>query len=145
MPLLRGWIVPTEAGLRRRAWVAIFGVPCLAITMVTIWLVLGATPTPYPGLKYLSADSHIALTCSHVAVDKDTIRGVITINNIGKEPFDMFQRWNSWGARQWKLAIDTCSVAGNPQIAWTINYAQWTTILPGEIRAVTFILFRKDE
>lgn len=47
------------------------------------------------------------------------------LTNTTDAPIPVFQRWNSWGAYQWKIAIEDAKgqrvVAVNPQQAWTRN------------------------
>lgn len=47
------------------------------------------------------------------------------LTNTTEQAIPVFQRWNSWGAYQWKIAIEDATgqrvVAVNPQQAWTRN------------------------
>lgn len=62
-----------------------------------------------------------------------SVRFVLT--NVGRAPVIVFQRWNSWGAYQWRLAIEDAGgqrvVAVNPQEGWTRNAPTAVAIEPG--------------
>lgn len=60
----------------------------------------------------------------------------VVLTNAGKRPIGVYQRWNSWGAYQWRFAIVDASgrrvVAGNPQQEWTRNGPTASLIEPGK-------------
>src|SRR5438552_8400383 len=64
--------------------------------------------------------SNLFLGCAHAVIGPDLICGVLTAQNTGKEPIALVDRWNSWGAYQWRLTLGTQS-AGNPQRNWWAN------------------------
>ncbi|MFO0616054.1 MAG: hypothetical protein U0414_25900 [Polyangiaceae bacterium] len=57
------------------------------------------------------------------------------LENTTDKPIPIFQRWNSWGAYQWRLAIQDARgldvVATNPQMEWTRNGPTAIAIAPG--------------
>jgi len=67
--------------------------------------------------------------------------GVLTARNTGKEPLAIVDRWNSWGAYQWRLTVGTES-AGNPQHDWYANFYTETVLAPGEVRHARFNVTR---
>jgi hypothetical protein len=85
--------------------------------------------------------SNLVIRCAHVVVEPDLISGVLTARNGGKQPLSVVDRWNSWGAYQWRLAIGTLS-AGNPQHDWWANFYTETSLEPGEIRHARFYMTR---
>jgi hypothetical protein len=75
----------------------------------------------------------LVLRCSHVVLNKDQIVGLLTVENTGKESVALVDRWNSWGAYQWRLTIGE-QTAVNPQVCWWANFYSETAIAPGEVR-----------
>lgn len=79
----------------------------------------------------------LVLRCSHVVEGEESIGGVLTLQNTGKEPVALVDRWNSWGAYQWVISIGG-RTASNPQMSWYRNFYSETLLGPGEIRHVWF-------
>ena len=85
--------------------------------------------------------SNLVISCTHVVAEPDLISGVLTAKNVGKEPIAVVDRWNSWGARQWRLTIGSES-AENPQHSWYGNFYSETILAPGEVRHARFYITR---
>jgi hypothetical protein len=99
-----------------------------------------AAPTSLPRARPILR-SNLAISCAHVVAEPDLISGVLTARNTGKEPIAVVDRWNSWGAYQWRLTIGTES-AGNPQHSWWKNFYSETVLAPGEVRHARFCIIR---
>jgi len=106
-----------------------------ALRLLGILLIFGcdraAVPTPSTLLRQTA--STLSLTSDHVVVSPDLIRGILTIRNTGTRPIAMIDRWNSWGAYQWRFQVGAES-AGNPQHSWWANVYTETVLAPGEVR-----------
>jgi hypothetical protein len=103
-----------------------------------------ATVAPAPAAPRRLTTSGLDLTCTHVVVGPELIRGVLTVRNTSKEPIALVDRWNSWGAYQWTFSIEGKS-AGNPQVSWYGNYYTETVLTPGETRHAPFSLHRRRD
>lgn len=113
------------------------------------WLVAGvfllgcgrcpeSTTTPaVPTVVRAQIRSGLVLQCSHLVVGEESICGILTVQNTGKEPLALVDRWNSWGAYQWVLSIGG-RTASNPQVSWYGNYYSETLLAPGEARHAWF-------
>jgi len=99
-------------------------------------IVAKPAPKTRPLLK-----SNLVLGCSHVVVQSDLIAGVLTARNTGSIPLALVQRWNSWGAYQWRWTLGGES-AENPQWDWWANYYSEEVLAPGEIRHARFFITR---
>jgi hypothetical protein len=88
--------------------------------------------------------SNLVITCAHVMIESDLISGVLTARNSGKEPLAVVQRWNSWGAYQWRLTFGA-QLAGNPQQDWAKNFYSEEVLAPGEIRHCQFHITRSPD
>jgi len=104
--------------------------------------------TPSPSTVVKSAPnartllkSNLVISCAHVVVEPDLISGVLTARNIGKGPPAVVDRWNSWGAHQWRLAVGD-QTAVNPKTNWWANFYTETVLAPGEIRHARFYITR---
>jgi hypothetical protein len=104
----------------------------------------GPSQTTTPALPRRLTTSGLVITCAHVVVGPELIRGVLTAQNNGTEPLSIVDRWNSWGAYQWTLSIDGQS-AGNPQMAWDENGYSETVLRPGETRHARFYITRRRD
>lgn len=123
-----------------------------ASTLVAVILVAGcgreASPIRTPALpstppRRLST-AGLVVTCAHVVIGPDLIRGVLTVRNTSNQPQALIDRWNSWGAYQWTLSVDGTS-ACNPQVSWYANDYTETVLAPGEARYSAFALYRKQK
>jgi len=100
-----------------------------------------AIPAPAnPPITRAPKDS-LVLSCAHVVVGPDLIRGVLVATNRGDKPIAIIDRWNSWGAYQWTVGIGTRS-AGNPQHDWLKNFYTETILAPDEKRQARFSVSR---
>jgi hypothetical protein len=85
--------------------------------------------------------SGLIITCGHVVVGPELICGVLTARNTGTEPIAVIDRWNSWGAYQWRLTVGAAS-AENPQSQWWANAYTEALLVPGETRHAWFTVTR---
>src|SRR6185295_13505564 len=97
-----------------------------------------AAPKYAPNLRRQVVDG-LVLRCAHVLLSKDEICGVLSIENTGKEAVAWVDRWNSWGAYQWRITIGP-QTAVNPQVHWWANYYSETALAPGEVRHAWFTI-----
>jgi hypothetical protein len=104
----------------------------------------GPSQTTTPALPRRLTTSGLVITCIHVVVGPELIRGALTARNNSTEPLSIVDRWNSWGAYQWTLSIDGQS-AGNPQTAWDENGYSETVLRPGETRHARFYITRRRD
>lgn len=106
-----------------------------------------AIPTPTSAVVVAPsrrlATTGLVLTCAHVVVEPDLVRGVLTVLNTSKESLALIDRWNSSGAFQWTLTLDGVG-AGNPQISWWASHYSETVLRPGKIRHAVFLLIRRQ-
>jgi hypothetical protein len=85
----------------------------------------------------------LVISCAHVLVRADLIRGILVVRNPGKTPVAIVDRWNSWGAYQWVLTVGGLTYS-NPQMSWYENFYSETLLAPGEVRVARFVVRRGD-
>jgi len=111
-------------------------------------------PSASVGLRDFGAAWHDESNALRISVrdagrdaNGDAFNVVVVLRNIGTEPIAIYQRWNSWGAYQWRFAIVDAKgngmFAGNPEEGWTRNAPSAVSIKPGTELALNAIVQEK--
>ncbi len=71
------------------------------------------------------------------------------LTNHSKEPIRIAERWNTWGAYQWRILMKKADGSSleftNPQMIWTRNFLSVVTIEPGRELRTACVLALGDE
>jgi hypothetical protein len=116
----------------------------------------GASTAPAEGARDFDAATReeaaglrCTMTDARVDPTSNALRATFVLANTGHAPIHLYQRWNSWGAYQWRFAITDAAgariSAGNPQQAWTRNGPTAFTIEPGHSFSVDAAIYESEQ
>jgi hypothetical protein len=88
-----------------------------------------------PATSVAKQDSGLRATLAGARESSQGVRVTFVLRNVGDERRFLYERWNSWGADQWKIVVGEAGgrqvVAVNPVQAWTENYPSGIMLEPG--------------
>ena len=104
---------------------------------VLVLAVLGACSDMFTAARANQASSSLICSLRSVGVlSNGEFRGDFVLQNVGTNPIYLYERWNRWGARQWRIRVSDESgsvrIHVNPHDTWFRNYPSTFMLGPGK-------------